>query len=151
MSNDLCFLSAIDATHMFRSRELSPVELLQALITQSERVEADINAFSDTFFEKAMAQARVAENRYARGEPAGVLDGVAVAIKDEVDVKGQRNTEGSLIYENRMAEEDAILVARLRREGCCPRASTTSQKQQKEKKRQKQSRSREPILVAMSS
>jgi Asp-tRNA(Asn)/Glu-tRNA(Gln) amidotransferase A subunit family amidase len=53
------------------------------------------------------------------------LDGLAVAIKDEVDVQHQRNTEGSLIYENRVADEDAILVARLRTEGAIFHARTT--------------------------
>jgi Asp-tRNA(Asn)/Glu-tRNA(Gln) amidotransferase A subunit family amidase len=98
---------------------------VEALINQSERMEPDINAFSDTFFEQAMQQARVAESRYMRGEQAGLLDGIAVGIKDEVDVEGQRNTEGSLVYEQRIATEDAILVARLRREGAIFHARTT--------------------------
>jgi Asp-tRNA(Asn)/Glu-tRNA(Gln) amidotransferase A subunit family amidase len=125
MSNELCFLSAVEATRLFRSKELSPVELLEALITQSERVEPDINAFSDTFFEQAMEQARLAETKYVNEQAVGLLEGIAVAIKDEVDVKGQRNTEGSLIHEHRMACEDAILVARLRSEGAIFHARST--------------------------
>jgi amidase len=54
-----------------------------------------------------------------------VLDGIPVAIKDEVDVKGQPNTEGSLVYENRIAHADAFLVERLRREGAIFHARTT--------------------------
>ena len=110
MSVELCYLSAIEAIELFRSRKLSPVDLLQALIAQSERHEQDINAFSDTFFEPALEQARAAESRYTNGAAIGPLDGIPVAIKDEVDVKGQRNTEGSLIYQNRIAKADAVLT-----------------------------------------
>jgi Asp-tRNA(Asn)/Glu-tRNA(Gln) amidotransferase A subunit family amidase len=125
MDAELCFLSALEATGLFRSKRLSPVELTEAVIAQSEHVEADINAFSDTFFDQAMEQARAAESRYARGQPEGLLDGITIAIKDEMDVAGQRNTEGSLIYRNRMATEDAVLVARLRRQGAIFHARST--------------------------
>ncbi len=125
MSQELCYLSANEALDLFKSRELSPVELMAALIQRSEVEESKINAFSHTFFEQAMEQARASEIRYGKGEPQGVLDGIAVAIKDEVDVEGQPNTEGSLIYQHRVAEEDAILVARLRREGAIFHARTT--------------------------
>jgi Asp-tRNA(Asn)/Glu-tRNA(Gln) amidotransferase A subunit family amidase len=72
-----------------------------------------------------MEQAKDAEARYGKGSPSGILDGLTVAIKDEVDVKGQRNTEGSLIHEHRIAEEDAVLTARLRAEGAIFHARTT--------------------------
>jgi Asp-tRNA(Asn)/Glu-tRNA(Gln) amidotransferase A subunit family amidase len=125
MSTELCYLSALEATRLFRSRALSPVELMRALIARAEEIESEVNAFSDTFFGQAMRQAGEAEKRYARGESAGMLDGIAVAIKDEVDVQGQRNTEGSLIHRQRMATEDAILVARLRAAGAIFQARTT--------------------------
>jgi Asp-tRNA(Asn)/Glu-tRNA(Gln) amidotransferase A subunit family amidase len=114
MTYELCYLSATEALRQFRSRDLSPVELMEALIARAEEQEPVINAFSDTFFDAALDEARTSEARYARGEPLGVLDGLAVAIKDEVDVAGQRNTEGSLIYQNRVADNDAVLTARLR-------------------------------------
>ena len=125
MTDDLCFTSATDATRLFESGKLSPVELLQSLIDRAEAVESAINAFSDTFFDEAMEQARQAHVRYAKGKPVGPLDGIAVAIKDEVGVKGQRNTEGSLIHEKRVAEEDAVLVSRLRAAGAIFHARTT--------------------------
>jgi Asp-tRNA(Asn)/Glu-tRNA(Gln) amidotransferase A subunit family amidase len=125
MNNDLCYLSAVEAIEMFKSGTLSPVELLKVQIAQAERVEPHINAFSDTFFDQAMEQAKDAEARYGKGSPSGMLDGITVAIKDEVDVEGQRNTEGSLIHEHRIADEDAVLVARLREQGAIFHARTT--------------------------
>ena len=45
---DLCYLSATDALRLFRARELSPVELTQAVIDRAEAVEPIVNAFADT-------------------------------------------------------------------------------------------------------
>jgi Asp-tRNA(Asn)/Glu-tRNA(Gln) amidotransferase A subunit family amidase len=125
MGDTLHYISAVDALQKFRNRELSPVELMQATIEQCEVWEPRINAFSHTFFEQAMEEARASEARYARSEPMGVLDGLPLGMKDEIEVQGQPVTEGSLLYENRVGEEDAVLVARLRREGAIFHARTT--------------------------
>ncbi len=125
MSDELCYLSAVEATQLFQNGDLSPVELVKAVIAQSERFEPAINAFSHTFFEEALEQARIAESKYAGGKTVGLLEGVPIAIKDEVDVRGQRNTEGSLIHRNRIAEDDAVLAARLRGAGAIFHARTT--------------------------
>jgi Asp-tRNA(Asn)/Glu-tRNA(Gln) amidotransferase A subunit family amidase len=117
MSLSLAYITAIEATRLFRDRQLSPVDLLKAQIAASELIEPKINAFSHTFFDQALDQARASEARWNRGEPRGPLDGVPVVIKDELDVAGQPNTEGSLIYRDNIAKSDATLVARLRAAG----------------------------------
>jgi Asp-tRNA(Asn)/Glu-tRNA(Gln) amidotransferase A subunit family amidase len=125
MSNPLHYLSATEALEQFRSRELSPVELMQAVIDQAETWEPHINAFSHRFFEEAMDEAKASEARYVKGEPKGVLDGIPLGMKDEVEVKGQPVTEGSLLYKNRIGEKDAVLVSRLREAGAIFHARTT--------------------------
>jgi len=125
MSESLVYLSAVTAVERFKNRELSPVELMQAVITRAEEVEPSINAFSHTYFEEALDQARESEARYAKGEPSGILDGLPVAMKDEIDVAGQPVTEGSLIHKDRIADKDAVLTARLRQEGAIFHARTT--------------------------
>lgn len=125
MSDALHYLSATDALEKFRNRALSPVELMQATIARAELWEPSINAFSHTFYEAALDEAKASEARYARGEPNGVLDGLPVAMKDEIEVQGQPVTEGSLLHEHRMGEEDAVLVARLRAAGAIFHARTT--------------------------
>ncbi|MEL7186083.1 MAG: amidase family protein [Pseudomonadota bacterium] len=122
---DLCYLSATEALAMFRSKALSPVELLEAQIVQSESWEPRLNAFSHRFFDQALEQARESEVRWANGNPCGPLDGIPVAMKDEIDVAGQPNTEGSLIYKDRIADKDAVLAARLRAAGAIFHARTT--------------------------
>jgi hypothetical protein len=113
-NEELHRLDATTALRLFTKRELSPVELMRAVIARAEVTEPRINAFSHTFFEQAMDEARRSEARYFKGEPCGVLDGLPVAMKDEIDVAGQPVTEGSLIYRERIAGEDAALTARLR-------------------------------------
>ena len=57
----LCYLAASEALAMFETGKVSPVELMRAIIARSERVEPALNAFTDTFFETALAQAERAE------------------------------------------------------------------------------------------
>ncbi|MBW2493140.1 MAG: amidase [Deltaproteobacteria bacterium] len=125
MSESLHYLTATEALKMFRSREISPLELMRAVIARSEACEPKINAFSHTYFEQALDAARASEARYARGEPCGVLDGLPLGMKDEIEVAGQPVTEGSLLYEHRIAQKDAVLVERLRSAGAIFHARTT--------------------------
>jgi len=59
MSNtELCYLSATEALAAFKSRKLSPVELMGALIARAEAVDPKINAFPMKHFERALSEAR---------------------------------------------------------------------------------------------
>ncbi len=110
---DLHYLSATDALAKFRSKELSPVELLRAVIARAEAVEPAINAFAERRFDEALDAAKAAEARYAAGEPSGPLDGLPVAVKEEAPIAGQRNTLGSLPLRDAVATETAAFVQRI--------------------------------------
>ena len=110
---DLHYLSATRALAKFRSKELSPVELLQAVIARAEAVEPAINAFAESRFDEALEAAKAAEARYAAGEPLGPLDGLPVAVKEEAPIAGQRNTLGSLPLKDNVATETAAFVQRI--------------------------------------
>ncbi|HEX9554073.1 MAG TPA: amidase [Streptosporangiaceae bacterium] len=125
--SDLHYLSATDALAMFRNRELSPVELMEAVIARAEAVEPAINAFAESRFDEAIVVARAAEARYAgRGEPAGPLDGLPVAVKEEAPIAGQRNTLGSLPLRDVVAKETAAFVQRIIDAGGIVHARTTT-------------------------
>src|SRR5215831_6159862 len=111
---------------MFGSRELSPVELLTAVIARAEAVEPTINAFAETRFDEAMSAAKAAEARYLRGEPAGPLDGLPVAVKEEAPIAGQRNTLGSLPLRDVVATNTAAFVQRILDAGAIVHARTTT-------------------------
>jgi aspartyl-tRNA(Asn)/glutamyl-tRNA(Gln) amidotransferase subunit A len=125
--SDLHYLSATDALAMFRSKELSPVELVQAVILRAEAVEPTINAFAEARFDEALEAARSAEARYAGpGEPLGPLDGLPVAVKEEAPIAGQRNTLGSLPLRDVVAAETAAFVQRIIDAGGIVHARTTT-------------------------
>ena len=124
---DLHYLSATDALAKFRSKELSPVELLEAVIARAEAVEPAINAFAESRFDEALDAAKAAEGRYAgRGEPIGPLDGLPVAVKEEAPIAGQRNTLGSLPLRDVVATETAAFVQRIIDAGGIVHARTTT-------------------------
>ena len=92
MSEDLSYLSATEALSKFRSRELSPLELLNAVIERAGETEPKINAFMDTYFDEAREQAVAAGEAYVAGT-ARPLEGIPVAIKDEPRMDGRRWTQ----------------------------------------------------------
>jgi len=111
---DLHYLTATEALRLFRSRELSPAELMAAVIARAEAVEPTINAFAETRYEQAMDRAREAEARYAgRGPEPGPLEGLPVAVKEEAPIAGQRNTLGSLPLREVVADHTAVFVQRI--------------------------------------
>jgi aspartyl-tRNA(Asn)/glutamyl-tRNA(Gln) amidotransferase subunit A len=124
---DLCYLSATEALRLFRTRELSPVELAEAVIARAEAVEPTVNAFAETFYDEALRQAKAAAARYAgTGEPPRPLDGLLVAVKEEAPIAGQRNTLGSLPLRYVVADQTAVFVQRIIDAGGIVHARTTT-------------------------
>ena len=111
---ELHYLSATEAIARFRSHDLSPVELLDAVIARAEEVEPTVNALCHTFHDEARAQAREAEARYmGKGEQPRPLEGIPIAIKEEEAVAGQPWTQGSLIYKDLVAEQSSSFAQRI--------------------------------------
>ncbi len=69
VNDDLCYLPASEALALFRERELSPVELMEATIARVEAVDPVVNALPIRFFDEAIEAARAAEARYAGRGP----------------------------------------------------------------------------------
>ena len=123
---DLPYLPATEALRLFRARELSPAELMTAVIERAEATEPVINAFAETRYEEALAQARAAEARYAGSGPPRALEGLPVAVKEEAPVAGQRNTLGSLPLRDAVADHTAAFAQRILDAGGIVHARTTT-------------------------
>ncbi len=124
---DLHYLPATEAIRRFRTRELSPLELLDAVIARAEAVEPTVNAFAYTRYEEARAEAKAAEARYAgKGEEPRPLEGIPLAIKDEMPIAGQPWSMGSLIYKDLVAEETSPLAQRILDAGAIVHARSTT-------------------------
>jgi aspartyl-tRNA(Asn)/glutamyl-tRNA(Gln) amidotransferase subunit A len=112
--SDLHYLPAAEALRLFATRELSPVELVSAVIARAEGVEPVINAFAETRYEQALGEARQAEARYAgTGAAPRPLEGLPVAVKEEAPIAGQRNTLGSVPLRDVVADQTAVFVQRI--------------------------------------
>lgn len=114
---DLHWLTAAEIGAAYRTRSLSPVELVTALLARIERHDSRINAFIHVDAEGALEAARQAERAMRSGAPRGPLHGVPVAIKDNIDVAGQETTCHSRIMVGNVAERDAAVVSHLRAAG----------------------------------
>jgi amidase len=127
MDEPLHYLTAREALARFEARTLSPVELLSAVIERAERVEPAIHAFTETFYEAALAAARRAEARYARPRSRRrPLEGLPLAVKEESAIAGQRATQGSLLHCEERASDTSPAIARLLRAGAIVHARTTT-------------------------
>ncbi len=110
-------LSLTDLTASLRDRKLSSVELAEAVLARVDATNDDLNAFVALRDREAiLADARAADERIAAGD-ARPLEGVPLGVKDLEDAEGLPNTEGCLVYKDRIAERDSTQVARLRGAG----------------------------------
>lgn len=125
---DLCYLSATEAIEQFKRRELSPVELTEALIRRNEDVGDKLNATTYTFFEQALKAARAAEAKYkpSKGRGPRPLEGLTVGIKDFHSVKGEITTYGSKAFEGYRPDQTAPTVDRLLKAGAILFSRTTT-------------------------
>ena len=125
--DDIIYLPAVEARRLFAARELSPVELMTAVIERTAVVEPAINAFTERLFDEALAQARAAEARYGgRGDEPRPLEGLPVAIKEEQPIAGRTSEEGSLLYRGQVATETHPIVERIVAAGGIIHARTTT-------------------------
>lgn len=123
----LPYLTATQALALFRARELSPAELMEAVLDRAEQTEPQINAFAQTFYDDALAQARAAEKRYSgAGDPPRPLEGLPVAVKEEAPIAGHRNTLGSVPLRGQVADHTAVFAQRILDAGGIVHARTTT-------------------------
>jgi len=123
---ELHYLDAATALRLFRTRELSPVELMEAVIVRTEAVNGEVNALTETLFEEALAVARQAAAKYARGRDITPLLGLPVAAKEKHGLKGRRLSQGLMARKDELAAEDHPVIDRIRRAGGIVHARTTT-------------------------
>ncbi|HTJ89146.1 MAG TPA: amidase family protein [Acidocella sp.] len=123
---DLACLPASELAALVRSRRVSPVEIVDAVLARIGAVEPRINAFTTILPESARAAARAAEAKMVAGEPLGPLHGVPVTIKDLTPMAGVAMRGGSRTTEGNVPERTAPLVERLVAAGAIVVGRTTT-------------------------
>ena len=124
--SDLWFKPAHELAALIRSRQLSPVELLEASLQRIEETEPTLNAWTGMRREEAMQEARDIGERIARGEEVGPLAGLPFGVKELDDLAGFPSTHASLPYKDDYPERDSIEVERLRKAGAIALGKTNA-------------------------
>src|SRR5437764_14934126 len=114
---DLCFASATELQRLYRTREASPREVMDAVFARIDAVNPKLNAYVTLASQSALVEADAASREITEGGDLAWLHGVPISIKDLTATRGIRTTEGSKIFEHRVPAEDALVVERLKAAG----------------------------------
>jgi aspartyl-tRNA(Asn)/glutamyl-tRNA(Gln) amidotransferase subunit A len=114
---NLAGLSIKQASDLLRSRGASPVDLVKACLDRIDKYNPSLNAFITVTGDQALATAKEMEAEQRRGKWRGPLHGIPIALKDNIDTAGIRTTGASELFKERMPEEDAEVVRRLKDAG----------------------------------
>ena len=115
--SQLPFISATELASLIKSREISPVEATEAYLERIPHVDGKLNSYITVTPERAMADARQAEQEIVSGKYRGPMHGIPIGIKDQVYTKGILTTGGSTILKDFVPTEDATVVTKLNEAG----------------------------------
>src|SRR5882724_4778305 len=117
---------ALTLARQIRTKEVSPVAVVDAVLRRIEALQPTVNAFITVTADEARDDARRAEAAVMAGETLGPLHGVPFSVKDLLLTKGTRTTMGSRIFAEQVTGADAVPVRRLREAGAILIGKTTT-------------------------
>jgi aspartyl-tRNA(Asn)/glutamyl-tRNA(Gln) amidotransferase subunit A len=116
MRADLTYSDATRLAELIRTKEVSPVEVVQAHLDRIAAVNPKINAIV-TLATGALDAAKAAEAAVLAGDELGPLHGVPFTVKDSIDTADVATQRGSPIFKDRVPGVDATSVARMKKAG----------------------------------
>lgn len=112
-ADDLCFMPAVELAAKIRSRAVSPVEVVDAVLARIEALNPKLNAYVWVHADEARQLAREAEAAVTRGDTLGPLHGVPISVKDNLSIAGKPSTYGSRLLKDNVAQETSPIGARI--------------------------------------
>jgi aspartyl-tRNA(Asn)/glutamyl-tRNA(Gln) amidotransferase subunit A len=113
----ICDLDLTGVAEVIHAGKVSSVEATEAYLRRIERHDRVLGAYLTVMAERALAQAREADDELRRGTRRGPLHGVPIALKDLIAVAGVRMTAGSRVLADHVPARDADATERLRAAG----------------------------------
>jgi aspartyl-tRNA(Asn)/glutamyl-tRNA(Gln) amidotransferase subunit A len=113
----LVSLTISELAPKIKAKEISPVEVTEAVLTQVDRLQPILNSFITVLPEPARRQAKELEAAVMRGEYRGALHGIPIGIKDNIATAGIRTTVGSQVLIKHVPAQDAYVVSRCKEAG----------------------------------
>src|ERR1700691_176035 len=107
---DLEFLTIADAARLLQRRKISPVELTEAMLARTERLNPSLLAYLTVLPVEARTTARRAERNILHGRYRGPLHGIPICLKDNIWTRGVRTTAGSRILQNFVPAADSVVA-----------------------------------------
>ena len=98
---------------MLVNKEITSLELTEAILARIDEVEGDVQAYLTVTRDEALAQAKAVDEKIARGEEIAFLEGIPGAIKDNICTKGVKTTCASRILQKFVPPYDATVVQKL--------------------------------------
>ena len=123
--NEIVRLPAWEMAARIRDGQLSVAELVQAHFDNIRRLNAKLNAFVSIDEERAIRQAKLADEAVSARAPLGPLHGVPITLKSSIDVAGLLCETGTLLRKGNVPTADAPLVSRLKSAGAIILGNTT--------------------------
>jgi aspartyl-tRNA(Asn)/glutamyl-tRNA(Gln) amidotransferase subunit A len=117
MSKPLNQLTIAEARSMLDAGKISSVELTQSCLAEIRSRNGALNAYLEVFEEDAIGEAKRSDELRAAGSTRGILDGIPLAIKDNITIQGKHVTAGSKILEGYVGVADATVTRKLKGQG----------------------------------
>ncbi len=110
-------LSISEISNLYRNKELKPSEVYEEVFTNASLSESIIHAHLKLFQDEATAASKLSDERYIKGNPLSDVDGIPIAIKDNINLKNHETTCSSKMLSNYVSPYDATVITKLRNSG----------------------------------
>ena len=114
---ELHYATLVDVARKIKSREISPLDLVQSMLSRIEAVDSSLKSYATVTPERALAAAEKVEQEIASGNYRGPMHGIPVAVKDLCYTKGIRTMGGLAVFRDFRPDYDGTAVSRLKSAG----------------------------------
>jgi aspartyl-tRNA(Asn)/glutamyl-tRNA(Gln) amidotransferase subunit A len=116
-NGEICYSGIAEISAKIKNGEISPVSLVENSLRRIKRYNSTLNTFITVLEQEALVQAKEADATIRSGNWMSTLHGIPVAVKDFYDTKGIRTTAGFEHFKDRIPQEDAVVVKKLKEAG----------------------------------
>jgi len=117
MNKNISELTISELAKQFRCKKLSPVDVTKYMLQRAKQSQQTINAFNYITEDRALQEAKSAEERLMSGEQATLLTGIPYSVKDLIHAKNAPTTLSCEAYKDRWYDFDATVIELLTQAG----------------------------------
>ena len=110
-------LSISEISNLYKNKELKPSEVYKEVFTNASLSESIVHAHLKLFQDEATEASKLSDERYEKGNPLSDIDGIPIAIKDNINLKNHETTCSSKMLSNYVSPYDATVITKLRNNG----------------------------------